>query len=206
VAGTRALLDASLRAGCHRLVLVSTLAVYDVRRPGMTLDEQAATLLAPGDPYAFTKAEAERLALAAGGPELSVVVLRPGAILAMDARSAWGPPVLELARAGAAGILPTPELHHVHVDHVLDAIDLSLRAPAGLVGAYNVVDAAADVGDYLRVLYDALRRPVPPFAAKAPGLRFPVEKIRRDIGWTPRDRWAEFVEQMRACFADVRLP
>ena len=78
----RALLEAARLAGVRRVVHLSSVAVYGVAAPSGPVDE-----FAPygdgADPWAYylrSKAEADRLALAASRDGLEVVVLRPGVI------------------------------------------------------------------------------------------------------------------------------
>jgi nucleoside-diphosphate-sugar epimerase len=90
VVGTATVLEAAGAAGVPRLVHVSTEAVLADGRPLRNVDEthpRPARLV--GD-YAVTKARAEDLVLAANGPDLATVVVRP--------RLVWGP--------GDATILP----------------------------------------------------------------------------------------------------
>ncbi|NIY95149.1 NAD(P)-dependent oxidoreductase [Salipiger sp. HF18] len=137
LAATRHLLEALPPA--MRLVLVSSIAVYDLSlpAPGAVLDEGAA-LCPPGrgpDPYANAKLAQEALCRASGHP---LWLIRPGA--------AWGPgrtwhalngvdamPLhLTLASEGA---LPL-----AHVTQVAKAlVSAALTAPEG-VEALNVVD------------------------------------------------------------------
>lgn len=104
VGGTRAVVDACRSEDVGRLVQVSSPSVAYVGRP---LVGDAA---APADPasargsYSRTKAEAELLALAADGPDLAVLAVRPHLV--------WGPGDTQLvarlvarARAGRLVVL-----------------------------------------------------------------------------------------------------
>jgi nucleoside-diphosphate-sugar epimerase len=90
VAGTRAVVAASIEADVARLVLVSTEAVLADGRPLVNVDETHPRPSRPVGEYARTKGLAEDLVLAADSAELSTVAVRP--------RLVWGP--------GDATILP----------------------------------------------------------------------------------------------------
>lgn len=76
VAGTRAVVEAAAAAGVRRIVHLSSMAVHGRALPPVL--EETAPLCERGDPYAVTKAEGERVALARGQAlGLEVVVLRP---------------------------------------------------------------------------------------------------------------------------------
>lgn len=83
VGGTRAVIDAAKAAGVARLVLVSTEAVLADGRPLVGVDETYPKPLRLVGEYARTKAMAEELVLAANGPDLTTVAVRP--------RVVWGP-------------------------------------------------------------------------------------------------------------------
>ncbi|MGA8115976.1 MAG: NAD-dependent epimerase/dehydratase family protein, partial [Actinocatenispora sp.] len=90
VAGTRNVLTGARRAGVRRLVHVGTEAALMAGRPLVDVDETAPLRPDSPAPYAATKAAAERYVLAANGPDLETVVLRP--------RFVWG--------AGDTTVLP----------------------------------------------------------------------------------------------------
>jgi nucleoside-diphosphate-sugar epimerase len=82
VDGSRTVLQAARSAGVPRLVLVSTEQVVLGDRPLIGADESWPYPDRYVGPYAATKAEAERLVLAASTPELATVAVRP--------RLVWG--------------------------------------------------------------------------------------------------------------------
>lgn len=123
IGGTRAVLDACRAAGVPRLVNVSS---PSVAHAGSALMGAAAE---PADPatarshYARTKATAELLALAADGPDLAVLSLRPHLI--------WGPgdtqliaPVVARARAGRLVLIDhgAALIDTTYVDNAVDAL------------------------------------------------------------------------------------
>jgi nucleoside-diphosphate-sugar epimerase len=83
VVGTRHVLDACRQEGVGRLVFTSTASVVFGRRDICGGDESLPYPTRPATPYAATKAEAERLVLAADSPALRTISLRPHLI--------WGP-------------------------------------------------------------------------------------------------------------------
>lgn len=84
VAATRALVDASRRAGCARFVFVSSPSIFAgfADRLGIASSDP------PADPplnhYARTKLAAERLVLAANAPGFATCAVRPRAIVGPD--------------------------------------------------------------------------------------------------------------------------
>jgi nucleoside-diphosphate-sugar epimerase len=82
VEGTRAVLDAARLAGVPRLVYVSSEQVLLGQRPLVDADETWPYPARHANPYAATKAEAERLLLDANTAELATVAIRP--------RMVWG--------------------------------------------------------------------------------------------------------------------
>ncbi|MCD2196333.1 NAD-dependent epimerase/dehydratase family protein [Actinomycetospora endophytica] len=99
VEGTRVLLDACRSEGIGRLVFTSTPSVVHTGGDITGGDESLPYATHFDSPYPETKAEAERLVLAANGPDLATVALRPHLV--------WGPGdtqlvprILDRARSG----------------------------------------------------------------------------------------------------------
>ena len=99
VVGTRNTIDACRQHGIQRLVFTSTPSVIHAGGDVEGVDESAPIATHFETAYPATKAEAERLVLAANGPDLATVALRPHLI--------WGPGdpqlvarILGRARAG----------------------------------------------------------------------------------------------------------
>ena len=192
---TRNLVSAALAARCT-LVHLSTLSVYD-DAAGPEFDEQSRLWTQPKSAYGFSKAEAERIVRGGGARGLAAVILRPGLVLSMHPRSRWGPLAVERARATSGSILPFPEVPHVHVENLADAVVLAASRPAARGRAYNVVDGVGEVAEYLAVVYGTLGRPPPPVPPDAPRLRYAAEKIRAELGYAPVDRWKQFLVELR---------
>lgn len=142
VDGSRTVLQAARSAGVPRLVLLSTEQVVLGARPLVDADESWPYPDRWVGPYAETKAEAERLVLAASTPELATVAVRP--------RMVWGPgdrnllPRLEeAARTGTLRWIDGGQ-HLTSTTHVRNAVEGVLAAAdRGRGGqAYFVTDGA----------------------------------------------------------------
>lgn len=131
VDGTRLVLDAARRHGADRFVQVSSPSVAHTGTSIVGADaEPADPVHARGD-YARTKAEAELLALAADGPDLRIVAVRPHVV--------WGPGdtqlVARVAERARAGRLPL-------LGHGLALIDTTYvdNAASAVVAALDRLD------------------------------------------------------------------
>ena len=126
VGGTRAVVEACLAEGVPHLVHTSTPSVVFDGGPFRGADESLPYGSGWLCHYARTKAEAERLALAADGPRMRVTALRPHLI--------WGPGdphlfprILARARIGRLRIVGDGA-NRVDVTHVATAADAHLGA------------------------------------------------------------------------------
>jgi len=142
VDGTRAVLQAARSAGVPRLVLVSTEQVVLGERPLVDADESWPYPARWPGPYAQTKAEAERLLLAASTLELATVAVRP--------RMVWGrgdtgllPALLDAARSGRLRWVDGGD-YLTSTTHVRNAVEGVLAAAERGRGgeAYFVTDGA----------------------------------------------------------------
>ena len=192
VTGVRALVDALVAVGCPLIVHVSTLSVYDAAS-SPEIDEDTPLQRSRDDTYGSTKAQSEDVIQSASGRGLSAVILRPGMVLSMHPRSRWGPLALERARQSPTSILPFAAIPFVHVDHLADAVVRAAQTPAARGRAYNAIDGDGDTAQYLAVVYGAIGRPAPALPPDAPRLHYRAERIRRELGWSPPNRWAEFL-------------
>ena len=140
VDGTRALLGAARAAGVGRFVQVSS---PSVAYSGRSL---VAAPAGPADPasargsYSRSKAMGEQLALAAHGPDLAVVAVRPHLV--------WGPGdtqlvarIVERGRSGRLALVGrgTALIDTTYVDNAADAIVAALDAADTAGGAAYVV-------------------------------------------------------------------
>lgn len=123
IGGTRAVVDACRAAGVPRLVNVSSPSVAHSGSALMGAGAEPADPATARSHYARTKAAAELLALAADGPDLAVLCLRPHLI--------WGPgdtqliaPVVARARAGRLVLIDhgAALIDTTYVDNAVDAL------------------------------------------------------------------------------------
>jgi nucleoside-diphosphate-sugar epimerase len=199
VEGTRAVTQAAVAAGVRRLVHISTVAVYDAAGRAR-LDERCPRLApTPGRRgYAEAKLAAEEIVLACSGA-LEVVVLQPTVVYGpwggdwsrralerLERDNAWLP-------TGGAGVC-----NAVFVDDVVEAIALSLTAPAAPSSCLLVSGAEPVTWG---AFYDALRRmlrvPVPDGCDGPSGLEpwerdlyassaaVDIERARTLLGYAP---------------------
>lgn len=177
VGGTATVLDALRRTGVARLVHVSSPSVAHV---GGSLIGAGAGPADPDharSPYARSKALAERAALAADGPDLAVLAIRPHLI--------WGAadtqlvaPILERARAGRLPLIGggTALIDTTYVDNAVSALVAAVDACGPVHGEALVVSNGEPrpVGEILTRICHAAglsgpRRDVPLAVAAAAG-------------------------------------
>lgn len=132
VEATRVLLDACRDAGVRRLVLTSTPSVVHTGGDLHGGDESLPYATHFDSAYPETKAEAERLVLAANGPDLATVALRPHLV--------WGP--------GDTQLVPR-------------ILDRARRGQLRLVGDGSSVIDTTYVADAARAHLDAADRLAP---------------------------------------------
>ncbi|MBY8872004.1 NAD-dependent epimerase/dehydratase family protein [Micromonospora sp. PLK6-60] len=147
VGGSRAVVDAVLRAGVPALVYASSVGTYAPGPKDHPVSERWPATGVPGSSYSRDKAEVEAVldAVEAEHPSLRVVRLRPGLIFQRDAgteiaRYFLGPlaPV-RLLRYGRLPLVPAHRrlrMQGVHADDVADAYARAVLGDAR--GAFNV--------------------------------------------------------------------
>lgn len=137
VGGTRALLEAARKAGVRRFVHISSTGVYGAPE-GLDVDESTPMRLS-GLAYHDSKVQAEELVRDAQG--LQTLRLRPSHV--------WGPGSthftlrpLRMLLKGPVPLVAGGRFHFkpLHIDNLVDAVQLSLKpdAPSGL--ALNLTD------------------------------------------------------------------
>jgi len=196
VEGVEHSLRAAASRGLRRVVLISSVAVYQTRL-GRPMDEQA-----PGtDPerrrwawrdlttdwrYAMTKTRGEHRAWAlARELDLELTTVRPGPV--------YGPgdPKLTARLLGALdrrlAVLPTAGIPLVHARDVADAVVVALHAPASIGRAYNLAGPPSSPAAMVRTLRQVAGRgpvilPVPVPVA----VRFDCSAAARDLAFRPR--------------------
>ena len=144
VAGTGRLLDAMAAEGAGRLVLVSSLAVYDVRgRPASEpVDESCRLETCPEERDAYCRARLAQEALVrddAARRGLDAVILRAGVVYGPD--RLWSPRI-GLRPSPRLWLIPRPRdpLPLTFVDHCAEAIVLAAEREDVRGVALNVVD------------------------------------------------------------------
>ena len=196
VDGTAAMLAAAERTGATRFVHISTLSVYDVADQPV-VDESMALKTAETDPYGTTKAMGDRLVMEATGRGLAAVIFRPGAILGVHRTSTWAVKVPTRVRddqnvpaRDGRGTHPT-----IHVEDLVDAVELGLRDDRAPGGVYNVVSHNGTWGDYLNEVrsWFGLAPMEPKAASAAPPWtgRFANERLLSELAWKPSRSHAE---------------
>lgn len=145
VGGTGAVIAAARAAGAKRMVNIASQAVLFDGHDLINVDESHPYPTRFIDPYSATKAEAERLALAAHDPAgLTVVSLRPAVV--------WGPgdttilPVMVKLTRSPMGIPMCGDGSNIesttYIENLVDAVIAALDAPAatGPGRAYLITD------------------------------------------------------------------
>ena len=153
VEGSRNVLDAAVAAGAHKVVVMSSTAVYGANPdnpPAIT--EETPLRGHPGFPYVRDQIAVERLAaeFAAAHPNIEVVILRPCIIYGRRTRSF----LLDFFRRMPVLPMPggaNPQLQFIHVDDVVWAIRLAIakgRGPYNIIGQGTI--SYAEVAHVLR--------------------------------------------------------
>ncbi|MFN8177707.1 MAG: NAD(P)-dependent oxidoreductase [bacterium] len=192
--GTRKLVAASRAAGAKRFVQISTVAVYDLAANPPFVDEDS-PLKTEGDAYGITKAEADLVVLEAIAAGFPATILRPVAILGVHPTSTWSIKVPERVRDGKIPLALDGRntWSWVHVENLADALVLALEKDAAIGRIYNVVDGQSTwraFTDDIRRWFGASPLPTKSREELVPGQywtgRFSSERLRRELGWTPR--------------------
>ncbi|MBW3621644.1 MAG: NAD(P)-dependent oxidoreductase [Actinobacteria bacterium] len=188
--GTRYVVEAAIDAGVRRLVHISTASVYD-RGGEEVIDEDTPMVTGGDDPYAVTKAEAEREVAAGRERGLSATVLRPPAVLGWGPTSTWGQRVPERVARGELPFTPHPDHTHawVHVDDLAEAAVVALVDDRADGRTYNVVGGVGTWRGYLDAVLAIVGDAPDPFADGEPrppwSGRYDASRITEELGWTP---------------------
>ncbi|SBT50541.1 NAD-dependent epimerase/dehydratase family protein [Micromonospora auratinigra] len=147
VGGSRAVAEATVRAGVPALVYASSVGTYAPGPKDHPVSERWPTSGVPGSSYSRDKAEVEALldTVEREHPELRVVRLRPGLIFQRDAgteisRYFLGPLVpVRLLRYGRIPLVPANRRLRVQAVHADDVADAYAKAVLGEArGAFNL--------------------------------------------------------------------
>jgi nucleoside-diphosphate-sugar epimerase len=130
--GTQNVYDAARAAGIKRAVHISTEAVLLDGRPIENADETWPIPDNPAGGYSRSKAGAERIALAASGDGLDVIVMRPRFVWGRDDTTAL-PQLIEAARSGKLVWFDGGEYltSTAHIANVVEGVRLCLEKGAG---------------------------------------------------------------------------
>jgi nucleoside-diphosphate-sugar epimerase len=192
--GVRNLVDAAITAGVARLVHVSTVSVYDARS-ALRYTEDSPLWTEAVDWYGYSKAESERI-IRAAGDRLPYVILRPAVIASTHETSYWAARAVERARKSKEPLFPVANMPYVHVENVAEAVVLAATSANAVGQAYNLVDGEGNTADYLAVISKHLGRPAAGLPASAPRVTFVADRVRRDLGYAPAERWQEFLSDL----------
>jgi nucleoside-diphosphate-sugar epimerase len=203
--GTRALAEAALQAGCRRFVHISSCGAYALE--GLEVvdedtplwpEERADELV-----YGATKAMAERSLQEVAARGLGVVILRPPNILGAHPRSVFCTELATRLRDGTVGYSGDGQttFPYVHVDNLVDAIELAVDREVVPGRAYTVVDGHTTWRAFLedhatwfgvqvqtrarRSLYDDFEG------------RFTTDRVRGELGYRPRRSYADALTETR---------
>ncbi len=206
----------------HRIVALSSVAVYGIRPPAGELYDEALSHPAPVALYGITKLAAEQAALRlAALLGLDVRVARLGPVFgpweyATGVRDALSPhaQVLEAARAGRPALLPrSMRADWIYSRDAAGALAALLRAPALRHATYNVGGAAmTDLFDYcglLAAVHPGWQwRQAGPDEASTVQYGLPVDRagldigrLQADTGWAPGFSLAAAVADQQAWLA-----
>jgi nucleoside-diphosphate-sugar epimerase len=210
VEGTPVIARAARDAGVARLVHVSTAGVYDRSAGVGDVAEDGALLPAGSDDYADTKSATDAALARVGG--MTVVLVRPPAIMGAGESSVWNSLRPQRIRDGARRENPARSWPWVHVDDlavfiadvatgaVATADDPERGPVAGATTAVNLAGEPATWRDYLGTVTDALG--VAPEWTDEPVWTGQLLAGRaRGWGWAPRVTLAEAMDELRAGLA-----
>ncbi len=184
--GTRAVVSAALRADVSRIIHLSTTAVYDLAALGDVEIGEEAPLRTRGRPYGVTKAEAERSLSVARDAGITVVVLRPSAVLGVGPTSTWGTRVPDgILRGRPRPMSPEATRAWIHVTDLARALVAGLEVERSMT--IHAVAGHTTVGAYLDHVGRMLGVPpnVPPEAGPPWRGRFCTDLLGRELDVRP---------------------
>ncbi|MEO6881770.1 MAG: NAD-dependent epimerase/dehydratase family protein [Mycobacteriaceae bacterium] len=196
VEGTRTVVHACTQSGVRRLVHVSSPSVAHAGRSLVGVGAGPADPTRARGSYARSKAMAEQLALAADGPDLAVLVMRPHLV--------WGPGdtqlvgrIIDRARAGRLPVIGTGAalIDTTYVDNSVDALLAALDGPVHGEALVVSNGEPRPVGEVLRRLCAAAGVPAPsrhvplPLARAAGAVVEGVWSVRRRRDTPPLTRF-----------------
>ncbi len=211
VEGTARLLEAARTAAVRRFVHIGTEAALFRGRPMRDIDERAPLALDAPYPYARTKAEAERLVLAADDPAAGfrTIVLRP--------RMIWGPGdrtilpgLLRMVEGGGFAWVDggRARTSTTHIANLVHAIALALERGEGGTALFVTDGETTTLRDFLSRLAGTRGvalpdRSVPGWMLRA--LAFVVESFWRLLAIEREPPITRMVAAMMACDCTLRI-
>ncbi len=139
---TRQLLEAGKARNLRRLVLISTPSVYFNFKDRYNVKESDPLPDPMVNQYAYTKLEAEQLVLAANGPDLKTIAIRPRAIIGAEDTVIF-PRVLRAYHEGKLQIIGNGQnkVDLTCVKNVIEAVACCIKAEGEALGKpYNISD------------------------------------------------------------------
>jgi len=205
VDGTRAMVEAALGAKVKRYVHISTVSVYAAA--GLDRVDESSPLKESGEPYGVTKAEADRIVLAAIARGLPATILRPGAVLGAHPTSTWAVRVPERVRNREVKLKDDggDTVPWVHVEDLVDAVLLAMENERAKGRVYTLADGHftwREYTDRVRGWFGTPALDSIPKADLPPGAystaRFDGGRIRRELGYAPRRSYDEGMAEAEA--------
>ncbi|HEU4941608.1 MAG TPA: NAD(P)-dependent oxidoreductase [Candidatus Eisenbacteria bacterium] len=209
--GTQALVDAALEREGTRFIQISTISVYD--REGRSAIDEDSPLKTSGDPYGWTKAEADRAVLDAMKRGLRATILRPGAILGSGPTSTWGTRMPQMVLDGKVKLRRDggDTIPFVHVEDLVDAVMLALHSDRAVGRVYNVADEShtwREYTDEIRRWFDLPELERVPDAEIQPGAYWvgtvSTERIRRELGFAPSRSYRDGMDEAERAWRERR--
>ena len=208
VIGTTQLLEVAREAGVKRFVHVGTEAAIFDGRDLVGVDEAHPYPARQKYLYSETKAEAERRVLAADGPAMTTISVRP--------RLVWGPrdasvlpAVLHMAEAGSFAWIDggAQRTSTTHVANLVEALSLALTKGRGGEAYFVADDGERTMRDFLAALartqgVDLGSRSAPAFVLR-PAARV-IEGIWRALRVARRPPMTRFAIDMMSSTVTVR--
>jgi nucleoside-diphosphate-sugar epimerase len=203
VEGTRHLVEAALQSGCERFVHVSTCGAYnlvdvdlvDENTPLWDYDESSPLV------YGVTKAEAERVVMAAVEQGLPAVVLRPPNILGAHPRSFFAKEMAVRIRDGDLKVYDqgSNTWPYVHIENFLDAIEAALVNPIAVGRAYTIVDGHTTFGEFCGRYAQWFNVQLGERPAQLPydlfKGKFSTKRAKQELGYSPRITYEEAMQE-----------
>jgi nucleoside-diphosphate-sugar epimerase len=162
VTGLQNLVLACRQGKVSRLVVMSSLSVYGIKRHDGTVE--SAPFCVTGDNYSDSKIEAEkRLAKEMGSTGPAITILRPGFIYGPGDRK-FIPKLISALTSGRFAFIGDGEnvLNIVHIDDVVRCTLLAALSPVATNRSYNITDGTRTTArDFVQELARILHLPEP---------------------------------------------